>query len=140
MNDPRPAHMQWLTPLLMVKDAQSSMNFYAAAFGFSVREQRGEDNGPIFVSMEHHGELVLMFSQEGAFGAPEKSPASMGVMASQAFYLYVDEVDQTYLNALEAGAKNLIAPSNMFWGDRFAMVEDNDGYRWALARRFSFGV
>ena len=114
------------------------MRFYTAAFGFSVREQRSESKGPIFVSMEHHGELVLMFSQEGAFGAPEKSPASMGVMASQAFYLYVDEVDKTYQSALDAGAKSLIAPSNMFWGDRFAMVEDADGYRWALARHFSF--
>lgn len=140
MSDPRPAKMQWLTPMLMVQDAQRSLDFYTHAYGFNTREVRSEAHGPVFVSMEHHGELVLMFAPEGAFGAPEKSPVSMGVMASQAFYLYVEEVDEVYQRALNAGAKSLVAPSNMFWGDRFAMIEDLDGYRWALARHFSFGL
>lgn len=140
MSDPRPARMQWLTPYLMVQDAQRSLDFYTQAFGFKPRRVMEEGHGPTHVELEHHGELVLMLSPEGAFGAPEKSPATLGVMASQAFYLYVDEVDDAYRQSLEAGAKSLMEPSNMFWGDRFAMIEDPDGYRWALARHFRFGL
>ncbi|RQS70825.1 hypothetical protein DID96_14350 [Burkholderia sp. Bp8963] len=34
----------------------------------------------------------------------------------------------------DAGAKSLTAPQDPFRGDRFAQIEDLDGYRWALAR------
>lgn len=137
MSDPRPARMQWLTPYLMVRDARLSLEFYSHAFGFKTRRVLEEKQQLIHVELEHHGELVLMFSPEGAFGSAEKAPATLGISASQVFYLYVDEVDDIYQQALKAGAKSLIEPSFMFWGDRFALIEDPDGYRWALARHLS---
>lgn len=138
MPDPRPAKFQWLTPYLMVKNADRSIEFYSRAFGFKLRNQVKKFGFLIHVEMEHHDQPVLMFSPEGSFGTPEKSPSTLGVIASQVFYLYVDDVDAVYGQSLEAGAKSLSEPCNMFWGDRFAMIEDLDGYRWAIARHFSF--
>jgi uncharacterized glyoxalase superfamily protein PhnB len=140
MPDSRPAKLQWLTPYLIVKDAERSSDFYVRAFDFKVGRVLKKFGVLIHIEMEHHDEVVLMFSPEGTFGTPEKSPRAMGVMASQVFYLYVDDVDATYQKSLQAGAQSLAEPCNMFWGDRFAMVEDPDGYRWALARHFSFAA
>jgi PhnB protein len=46
--------------------------------------------------------------------------------------VYVEDVDVVYLRALQAGATSFQEPSNMFWGDRLACVEDPSGIRWQL--------
>jgi len=85
--------------------------------------------------MTYREQLIVMFAPEGAFGSTALTPKSASMTAPQSFYLYVDDVDATFQQALAVGAKALIEPQDQFWGDRFAQIEDLDGYRWALARR-----
>ena len=133
--DPRPAGVPWLTPYLTVRDAQASRAFYEKAFGFEVREAVDDDGATMHVEMTHHGELVIMFAPEGAFGSTAKTPRSAGAEAPQLFYLYVDDVDALHARALEAGGQSLLPPGDQFWGDRFCQIEDPDGYRWGLAHK-----
>ncbi|AOK28725.1 MULTISPECIES: VOC family protein [Burkholderia] len=135
MTDPRPADVPWLTPYLTVRDARASIQFFSAAFGFKQRELIDEDGAIMHVEMSYHGQLIVMFAPQGAFGSTARTPRSAGATAPQSFYLYVDDVDETYRRALDAGAKSLSEPQDQFWGDRFAQIEDLDGYRWSLARR-----
>ncbi|AYZ68362.1 glyoxalase [Burkholderia ubonensis] len=135
MADPRPADVPWLTPYLAVRNAHASIDFFKAAFGFELRDMLDEDGAIMHVEMVYRGQLIVMFAPEGAFGSTARTPRSAGATAPQSFYLYVDDVDATWQRALDAGAKSLSAPQDQFWGDRFAQVEDLDGYRWALARR-----
>ncbi|WP_321965308.1 VOC family protein [Paraburkholderia sp. J7] len=137
MTPPRPAGVPWLTPYLTVRDARASMNFYRAALGFAVRDSVEDDGAIMHVEMTYHDQLIVMFAPEGAFGSTARTPKSAQTVAPQSFYLYVDDVDAVYARALEAGAKSLSEPQDQFWGDRFAQVEDLDGYRWALARHLS---
>ena len=137
MTAPRPAGVPWLTPYLTVRDARASMNFYRAALGFAVRDSVEDDGALMHVEMTYHDQLIVMFAPEGAFGSTARTPKSAETVAPQSFYLYVDDVDAVYARALEAGAKSLSEPQDQFWGDRFAQVEDLDGYRWALARHLS---
>lgn len=137
MTAPRPAGVPWLTPYLTVRDARTSMNFYRAALGFAVRDSVEDDGAIMHVEMTYHDQLIVMFAPEGAFGSTARTPKSAQAVAPQSFYLYVDDVDAVYARALEAGAKSLSEPQDQFWGDRFAQVEDLDGYRWALARHLS---
>ncbi|CAD6512095.1 hypothetical protein LMG27952_00558 [Paraburkholderia hiiakae] len=137
MTAPRPAGVPWLTPYLTVRDARVSMNFYRAALGFAVRDSVEDDGALMHVEMTYHDQLIVMFAPEGAFGSTARTPKSAQTVAPQSFYLYVDDVDAVYARALEAGAKSLSEPQDQFWGDRFAQVEDLDGYRWALARHLS---
>ncbi|GAB7538427.1 VOC family protein [Burkholderia sp. 3C] len=137
MTDPRPANVPWLTPYLTVRSAQASIAFYANAFGFEKRELIDEDGAIMHVEMSYHGQLIVMFAPEGAFGSTARTPRSADAMAPQSFYLYVDDVDAVHRRALDAGAKSLTEPCDQFWGDRFAQVEDLDGYRWALACRIA---
>ncbi|WP_322034168.1 VOC family protein [Paraburkholderia sp. J76] len=137
MTPPRPAGVPWLTPYLTVRDARASMSFYRAALGFAVRDSVEDDGAIMHVEMTYHDQLIVMFAPEGAFGSTARTPKSAQTVAPQSFYLYVDDVDAVYARALEAGAKSLSEPQDQFWGDRFAQVEDLDGYRWALARHLS---
>ncbi|MBU9549291.1 VOC family protein [Burkholderia multivorans] len=135
MTDPRPADVPWLTPYLTVRNARASIDFFQAAFGFALRDVLDEDGAIMHVEMVYRGQLNVMFAPEGAFGSTARTPKSANAIAPQSFYLYVDDVDATWQRALDAGAKSLTAPQDQFWGDRFAQIEDLDGYRWALARR-----
>lgn len=135
MDDSRPADVPWLTPYLTVRDARAAMTFFKAAFGFDTRDLLDENGAIMHVEMSYHGQLIVMSAPEGAFGSAARTPRSAGAMAPQSFYLYVDDVDAAYQRALDAGAQSLSAPQDQFWGDRFAQIEDLDGYRWGIARR-----
>ncbi|MDH6150143.1 putative glyoxalase superfamily protein PhnB [Paraburkholderia sp. WSM4179] len=137
MTAPRPAGVPWLTPYLTVRDARASTAFFSAAFGFDVRDSVQDDGVVMHVEMTYQDQLIVMFAPEGAFGSTAKTPKSAGTIAPQSFYVYVEDVDAVYARALAAGAKSLSEPQDQFWGDRFAQVEDIDGYRWALARHLS---
>jgi uncharacterized glyoxalase superfamily protein PhnB len=137
MTAPRPANVSWLTPYLTVHDARTSISFFEAAFGFELREHVQDDGVIMHVEMLYQGQLIVMFAPEGAFGSTAKTPRHSNAVAPQSFYLYVHDVDDVYARAIAAGARSLSEPEDQFWGDRFAQVEDLDGYRWALARHLS---
>jgi uncharacterized glyoxalase superfamily protein PhnB len=137
MTSPRPAGVPWLTPYLTVRDARMAIAFYEAALGFRVRDSVHDDGALMHVEMTYQDQLIVMFAPEGAFGSKAKTPKSASAIAPQSFYLYVDDVDAVFTRAIAAGAKSLSEPQDQFWGDRFAQIEDPDGYRWALARRLS---
>jgi uncharacterized glyoxalase superfamily protein PhnB len=48
-------------------------------------------------------------------------------------YLYVENVDETYKNALLAGATSMREPADEFYGDRGAGVLDSAGNNWHIA-------
>jgi PhnB protein len=48
-------------------------------------------------------------------------------------YIYVDDADEKYRRAVDAGATSLEVPSNIPYGDRRGMVEDRWGNVWQIA-------
>lgn len=130
----RPANTPWLTPYLTVSNGRSAIDFYHRAFGFSAGNIVDENGVPTHAEMHYRGELVVMFAPEGAWGSTARTPRSLGVECPQTFYVYCDDVDAMYARAVAAGAASLMAPADQFWGDRYCMVEDPDGYRWGFAK------
>lgn len=49
--------------------------------------------------------------------------------------LYVDDVEASFKRAVGAGAKALMPPTDMFWGDRMGSVADPFGQTWTIASR-----
>ena len=47
--------------------------------------------------------------------------------------LYVPDVDSAFQRAVDAGAKALMPPADMFWGDRFGTLVDPFGHQWSMA-------
>jgi PhnB protein len=52
-------------------------------------------------------------------------------------YVYVEDADETYRRALEAGASSLEEPSDLPYGDRRGMVADRWGNTWQIATHHS---
>jgi PhnB protein len=48
-------------------------------------------------------------------------------------HLYVDDVDRSFERAVAAGATSVMPPADMFWGDRYGVLEDPFGHRWSIA-------
>jgi len=48
-------------------------------------------------------------------------------------YVYVEDADETYRRAIQAGAKSLEKPADVPYGDRRAMVKDQWGNIWQIA-------
>jgi|GEM_PF-4704973 len=77
---PRPALMNWITPVLIVKDISDSMDFYERAFGFEKGQTIADADGKLVEgSMKYKGAVVIMLEKECAFGNECKSPASSGI-------------------------------------------------------------
>jgi uncharacterized glyoxalase superfamily protein PhnB len=50
-------------------------------------------------------------------------------------YVYVEDADQTYRRAIEAGSATIEEPADMPYGDRRATVQDPWGNIWQIATR-----
>lgn len=133
MSDPRHPGYRWLTPNLVVVDARKSIQFYQDVFDFA-SGYIGEDNGEIVhVTMQYHDKNIIMFTPEGKFGAGD-APITSNIDLPTNLYLYVDDVDATVEKVKAAGGKVLMPAEDSFWGDRFALVTDINGYKWGLGK------
>lgn len=121
-----------ITINLTVKDAAAAIEFYKKAF--SAQEAYrffGPDNKTIMHAEIRIGNSILMLSDE----MPQMnclSPLSIGG-AGAAVYLYVDDADKTFAEAVGAGAKPLMPVMDAFWGDRWGSVVDPFGHIWSIA-------
>jgi PhnB protein len=53
--------------------------------------------------------------------------------SSVSLHLYVENVDEAYQQAIDAGATEFKPLQNQFYGDRSGMVKDPFGYYWSIA-------
>ncbi|NRB11323.1 MAG: VOC family protein [Rickettsiaceae bacterium] len=131
----KPENFPQLSPYLTVTDADKLIKFYQDAFGFTTENVSKDDNGkPQHVEMRF-GEAVIMFCPEGAFGTPNKAPITQNVTMPINLYIYCEDVDKLYQQAIDNEAKSTVEPQDGFWGDRFCMVMDPDGYEWGFATK-----
>jgi PhnB protein len=65
-------------------------------------------------------------------GGACRSPKSLGGTTGGVF-LYVDNVDTVFNQAISAGARAEAEPADMFWGDRYGRLQDPFGHSWSIA-------
>lgn len=129
----KPTNTPGLLPYFTVKNAEEAVKFYTEAFGFETVEiSRDEKNNPLHVEMRKK-DVLIMFCAEGAFGTTNKAPVTQGITMPLTLYIYCEDVDKLYDQAIKCGAKSKLAPNNGFWGDRFCTILDIDGYEWSFA-------
>jgi PhnB protein len=119
------------TPVLTVDNGVRALEFYVKAFGATKRGGVSIFDGKVMHAEFQIGDSVFMLSDEfPAMG--NKSPKSLGG-SSGGTWLYVPDVDACYRQAVSAGATSIAAPTDMFWGDRFASLRDPFGHVWSIA-------
>jgi PhnB protein len=124
-----PAGYHSATPYLVVSDAARAIDFYKRAFGASELARMGTPEGKIGHAELKIGDSIIMLSDE-LMG--NRSPQTLGG-SPVSIFLYVEDVDSVFNQAVNAGAKSDASPTDMFWGDRFGRLTDPFGHVWAIA-------
>ncbi len=132
--DPRQPRMPWLSPYLAVRNLDRSTDFYSKAYGFKSKGMKDVNGNIGHINIFHKNTVLFMLHAEGSMGNPSRSPATSNVMAPQTFYVFVDNVDKMYEKAIANGARSVMAPEDVYWGDRMCTVLDVDGYSWSFAK------
>lgn len=128
-----PEGFRTLTPNLTVQGAMNAVEFYKQAFGANVRRIfYGPDKKTIFHAELEIGDSTLMLSEEITM-MNLLSPKSSGGGTSISLYMYVDNVDDVFANAVSAGALVKTLLMDTFYGDRCCAIIDPFGHRWTLA-------
>lgn len=121
-----------VTPMLMFKDARKAIEFYKRAFGAAKRyAMPGPDGKGVMHAELLIGNSIIMMGEEHP-NEQCKSAETLGG-SPVSFYIYLENVDEAFRRALEAGAEIRMPVQDMFWGDRVGTVQDPFGYSWSLA-------
>lgn len=106
-------------PYLIVADAVGFLGFVEQVFGAEERYKELRDDGAIRHAEVRIGESVLMFAQS----TDEFQPQTAGM------FIYVDDADAVFRKALDAGAREIMAPADQEYG-RSGGVQDPFGNTW----------
>ena len=129
---PIPPGYHTVSPHLAVRGGLEAMEFYKKAFN---AEERGRFMTPDGKRLMHGelkiGDSIVMLGEESLQrGCP--APQSVGG-TTVSLYLYVEDADRLFHQAMAAGAKSTMPLADMFWGDRAGTVMDPFGHQWTIA-------
>jgi len=131
MVKPIPDGFHSITPGIVVSNAKEAFEFYKKAFHAKEIYTFPTPDGKILHSMFQIGDSRVMMSDEfPSMGI--KSPTTVGG-TSVTLHLYVEDADKIFKQAIDAGAIVTMPIMDAFWGDRYGIVMDPYGHRWAVA-------
>ena len=126
-----PPFMHTLSPHLVCAGAAAAIDFYKKAFDAVELMRLPGPNGKLMhASVVINGSSVMLVDESPEMG--NKSPTTLkGTPVT--IHLKVADVDKVFAHAVAAGAKSILPVADQFWGDRYGVLEDPFGHRWALA-------
>jgi PhnB protein len=120
-----------VTPHLVCAGAAAAIDFYSSAFGArELMRLAGPDGKLMHALLEINGSSVMLVDEHREMG--NAAPTSLGG-TPVTLHLTVPDVDGSTARAIAAGAKVILPVADMFWGDRYGIIEDPFGHRWSLA-------
>ncbi|MFC0109805.1 VOC family protein [Kibdelosporangium aridum] len=126
----KPSRAISLTPHVFVRDVPAAIEFYRRAFGaVEVFVNRLPDGTLLFVDLAIGGGRLVLSEETPQLGA--LSPQTIGDSPVM-LLLEVEDVDDLARRAIFAGATVEMPVQEMFWGERYGIVRDPFGHRWAL--------
>ena len=132
--NPIPQGMHTVTPTLVLRDCAKAIDFYKRALGAQeLSRMPSPDGKSIWHAALRIGDSVVFMNDEMP-GMSRPAP-SAAAPVPVTLWLYVPDCDRSYRQAVDAGAKSMAEPADMFWGDRCAGVADPFGYLWSFATR-----
>jgi PhnB protein len=118
-----------VTPVLTVDGAAKALDWYQRALNAKVKSSSTGPDGKIVHAEIELGDSRIMLNDpmmgmKGARGFGG-SPVSL--------WLYVDDCDRLFKQAVTAGGKERQPIADQFWGDRSGSFEDPFGLTWTVA-------
>jgi PhnB protein len=120
---PVPEGLRTVTPYLHPAGVPAFIDFAKQAFGAVEQARHTGPDGRVMHAEVRIGDAALQMG-EGEANTP--MPGS--------FYLYVPDVDASYRQATDAGARSLQTPTVQPYGERVGAVEDRFGNQWWLGQ------
>ena len=128
---PVPEGMRSVTPHLVCAGAADAIEFYKKAFGAVEVTRLPGESGQLMHASIRIGDSAVMLNDEfpewGVLGPKALKGSAVTI------HLYVDDVDAVVARAVGAGAKVTMPVADMFWGDRYGILEDPYGHKWSVA-------
>lgn len=119
----KPGYYNTLMPYLIVKDALGLMDFLKNIFGAEEKMKHLGDDGKLM-----HGEMLIRESTVMISEASDTWPTQTAGM-----FIYVDNVDECYRNALAAGATSVLEIRDQEYG-RSGGIQDPSGNVWWITQ------
>ena len=128
---PIPEGMHTVTPHLVCNGASEAIAFYIKAFEATEVARKPGPNGKLMHAMVRIGDSMVMLVDE----VPEWQAVGPRTLKGSpvTLHLYVSDADAVFQRAIDAGATSFMPVQEMFWGDRYGVVEDPFGHRWSIA-------
>jgi len=128
MSEQRPVAV---TPHLFVRGAEKAVGFYVKAFGAAELFRNTFPDGTIgFVELAFGDGRVLISEEAPALNA--LAPRTVGGSPVM-LMIEVNDVDALAEQAVEAGATVEMPVKEAFWGERYGVLVDPFGHRWAVS-------
>ena len=128
---PIPEGMHSVTPHLVCAGAADAIDFYKKAFNAVEVARLPGPGGKLMHAAIRIGDSSIMlmdeFTEMGAFGPKSLKGSPVTI------HLYVEQADAVFERAVAAGAKVKMPIADMFWGDRYGVLEDPFGHYWSIA-------
>jgi PhnB protein len=133
---PIPEGYHSITPNLIVRDGRDALDYYKKAFNADVTYVQEDQKGKLMHATLKIGDSYIMLADECDFHEGHencvRSPADLhGTTVN--LYLYVEDVDSIYKQAINAGGMEMQPLQDMFWGDRIGILRDPFGHFWTVA-------
>jgi uncharacterized glyoxalase superfamily protein PhnB len=132
---PVPAGHESLIPHLVCEHCAEAIEFYKKAFGAEEAHRMVAPDGRriMHAAMRVGGSLVFLVDDFPEY-CGGKSSAPTGLKGTTvSLHRYVPDCDAAIQRAVDAGATVMMPATDMFWGDRYGVVTDPYGHKWAFA-------
>jgi PhnB protein len=113
---------------LALDGAMKAVEFYRRALGAEVAMAMpvDEKGRTMHVHLYINGSSVMLSDFYPEHGHPPVKPQGFTMT------LQVDDIAAWWRRAIAAGGEAVMAPQDMFWGDRYGQFRDPFGVLWAL--------
>lgn len=117
-----PTEVLRVAPVILVRDLQSSLQYWNEKIGFSIERQFGS---PVNFAMPYRGEVTLMLVQT-PHGKTPPTPNWKIAGATNNAYIWVKGIDELYAELQTRGATIDYTLYNTPWGTREFGIQDLD--------------
>jgi PhnB protein len=121
-----PKGLRAVTPYLHPKSATELIDFMTKAFGAEEIARYAGPGGRIMHAQVKIGDTIL------EMGEPDQpQPAAL--------HIFVPDTEETYRQALKAGARSLVKPTDSYFDQRLACIWDPSGNMWLIGTQKTGG-
>ena len=121
-----------LIPHLTCRNASEAVEFYHKALGAEAEGIFKSSDGARVMHAQLKVQDATFYVMDEMREHGADSPLSLQGSPVM-LYLRVPDCDALYARAVAAGCKVKTPLQDMFWGDRYSLVEDPYGHKWEIA-------